>query len=68
MLFRSVNHTRVVSIKDRFEDLIQRYGIPLGLLDKIKITENQALDLEKLLCDTLEVDLNACDFDSGRLV
>ncbi len=65
---KRVNHTRVVSIKDRFEDLIQRYGIPLGLLDKIKITENQALDLEKLLCDTLEVDLNACDFDSGRLV
>ena len=65
---KRVNHNQVVSIKDRFEDLVKRYGIPLGLRDKIKITENQALNLEKLLSDTLGVDLNECDFDSGRLV
>ena len=65
---KRVNHNRTVSIEERFEDLIKRYGIPLGLQDNILVTKNQALALEKLLNDTLEVDLNACDFDSGRLV
>lgn len=65
---KRVNHNELVSIEDRFRDLIVRYGIPLHLQDHIKATEAQAVELEKLLCDILEVDLNACDFDSGRLV
>jgi len=65
---KRVNHNLLVSIEERFEDLIVRYGIPLDLLDRINETKRQALELEQLLCDTLEVDLNACDFDSGRLV
>jgi len=65
---KRVNHTELVSVRKRFEELIVRYGIPLGLREKIEAMENQTLALEKLLCDTLEVDLNECDFDSGRLV
>jgi putative nucleotidyltransferase with HDIG domain len=65
---KRVNHNRLVSIEKRFDDLIVRYGIPLNLQDTINETKEQALELEQLLCDTLEVDLNACDFDSGRLV
>lgn len=65
---KRVNHNRLVSIEERFEDLIKRYGIPLGIQDGIIATKNQALCLEKLLNDTLKVDLNACDFDSGRMV
>ena len=65
---KRVNHNRLVSVEDRFKDLIVRYGIPLNLQDSINETRRQALELEQLLCDTLEVDLNACDFDSGRLV
>jgi putative nucleotidyltransferase with HDIG domain len=65
---KRVNHNRTVPIEERFEDLIKRYGIPLGLQENILTTKNQALTLEKLLNDTLKVDLNACDFDSGRLV
>ncbi|MBI9081542.1 MAG: HDIG domain-containing protein [Pseudodesulfovibrio sp.] len=65
---KRVNHDQLVSIRKRFEDLVVRYGIPLGLQDKIRAAENQTLALEKLLSDTLEVDLNECDFDSGRLV
>ncbi|WP_207264416.1 phosphohydrolase [Desulfovibrio sp. Huiquan2017] len=65
---KRVNHNRLVSIEDRFRDLIIRYGIPLNLQDRINETKRQALELEQLLCDTLKVNLNACDFDSGRLV
>jgi len=65
---KRVNHNTLVSIDERFEDLIKRYGIPLGLQDRIMVTKTQALDLEQLLTDTLGVDLNACDFNSGRLV
>lgn len=65
---KRVNHDRVVSIDARFEDLVKRYSVPRGLQDKILITKNQALDLEQLINDTLGVDLNACNFDSGRLV
>ncbi|WP_319582202.1 HD domain-containing protein [uncultured Pseudodesulfovibrio sp.] len=65
---KRVNHNRLVSVEDRFKDLIVRYGIPLKLQDSINETKRQALELEQLLCDTLEVDLNACDFNSGRLV
>jgi hypothetical protein len=65
---KRVNHNRLVSIENRFKDLIVRYGIPMNLQDSINETKRQALELEQLLCDTLKVDLNACDFDSGRLV
>lgn len=65
---KRVNHNKIVSIKDRFADLIIRYGIPMNLQHKIKATESQALVLEQLLSDTLEVDLNECDFNCGRLV
>ncbi|AMK13017.1 phosphohydrolase [Pseudodesulfovibrio indicus] len=65
---KRVNHNELVSIRERFQDLIKRYGIPMNLQDRINATENQALQLEELLSQTLEVDLNACDFDSGRLV
>lgn len=65
---KRVNHSELVSIKERFADLIKRYGIPLGLQDRIKATEEQALDLEHILSDTLKVDLDGCTFDSGRLV
>jgi putative nucleotidyltransferase with HDIG domain len=65
---KRISHTKLVSLEQRFKDLVIRYGIPLGLQDKIKATENQAMALEKLLCNTLEVDLNECDFDSWRMV
>lgn len=65
---KRVNHNELVTIGERFRDLIKRYGIPMNLLDRINNTKMQALQLEELLSETLEVDLNACDFDSGRLV
>ncbi|BCS90223.1 HDIG domain-containing metalloprotein [Pseudodesulfovibrio sediminis] len=65
---KRVNHTTLVTIHERFQDLIVRYGIPDHYQDRIRKTELQALNLEAMLCNTLKVDLNACDFDSGRMV
>jgi hypothetical protein len=65
---KRVRHDGLVSIDSRFKDLIERYGVNDYVRGRIEITRTQALKLEALLCDTLEVDLNACDFDSGRLV
>jgi putative nucleotidyltransferase with HDIG domain len=65
---KRVRHDALVSIESRFRDLDDRYGVTESIRGRIETTRAQAVELETLLCDTLEVDLNACDFDSGRLV
>lgn len=65
---KRVRHDSLVPIRTRFQDLIKRYGTNDYIKERIELTEAQALELEEHLCNTLEVDLNACDFDSGRLV
>ncbi|WP_419787461.1 HDIG domain-containing metalloprotein [Pseudodesulfovibrio sp.] len=65
---KRVRHDKVVSIESRFDDLIVRYGINDYVRKRIEITRGQALELEACLEKALKVDLNACDFDSGRLV
>jgi putative nucleotidyltransferase with HDIG domain len=65
---KRVRHDTLVSIESRFVDLNDRYGATDFIRERIECTRAQAMELETLLCDTLEVDLNACDFDSGRLV
>lgn len=65
---KRVRHDSVVTIESRFDDLIKRYGVNDYIRQRIEVTKAQSLDLESKLADILEVDLNACDFDSGRLV
>jgi len=65
---KRVRHDTLVSIESRFRDLDDRYGVSEPIRQRIEITRVQAVELEARLCDTLEVDLNACDFDCGRLV
>ncbi|MFH1913424.1 MAG: phosphohydrolase [Pseudomonadota bacterium] len=65
---KRVRHDTLVSIESRFRDLDDRYGVTEAIRQRIEMTRAQAVELEALLCDTLEVDLNACDFDCGRLV
>lgn len=65
---KRVRHNSIVTIESRFQDLVKRYGVNDYIRKRIEITRAQAVELENLLSDTLEVDLNACDFDSGRLV
>ncbi|MEF2229730.1 MAG: HD domain-containing protein [Pseudodesulfovibrio sp.] len=65
---KRVRHDQVVSIHSRFDDLLERYGTNDYVRGRIELTKAQALELEACLEKALEVDLNACDFDSGRLV
>jgi hypothetical protein len=65
---KRIRHDKLVPIRSRFKDLIERYGTNDYIRERIELTQAQALDLEDRLEKTLEVDLNACDFDSGRLV
>jgi len=65
---KRVRHNSIVTIESRFKDLVERYGVNDYIRKRIEITRAQAVELENLLGETIEVDLNACDFDSGRLV
>lgn len=65
---KRVRHDNIVTIESRFEDLISRYGVNDYIRRRIEITKAQALELENALSDILEVNLNECDFNSGRLV
>lgn len=65
---KRVRHDGLVTIESRFTDLFKRYATSDYIRGRIEITRQQAVDLENLLSTTLEVDLNASDFDSGRLV
>ena len=63
-----VRHDRVVPQAERFEDLIERYVITPDIRARFNITRAQGELIEKHLSEALKVDLNACSFDSGRLV
>ncbi len=65
---KRIRHDTVVSIKSRFKDLATRYGTNEHIRSRIEITKTQALELEKLMGETIGVNLNECDFNSGRLV
>jgi len=65
---KRVRHDNIVPIESRFEDLVKRYGVNDYIRQRIEATKAQSLALEKMLGDIIEVDLNECDFDSGRLV
>jgi len=65
---KRVRHNNIVTIESRFMDLIKRYGVNDYIRSRIEITRSQAVKLENLMSDTIEVDLNECTFDSGRLV
>ena len=63
-----VSHDRIVPIESRFDDLLARYGSTPEICDRIHTTNRQAKDIEDAFGQLLEIDLNAHDFDSGRLV
>jgi putative nucleotidyltransferase with HDIG domain len=65
---KRVRHTEIVSIEDRFSDLIVRYGHIAQSRENIRANLEQTVELERLLGQHLKVDLHACAFDRGRLV
>lgn len=65
---KRVMHDTLTTLEKRFGDLKVRYGKTEKIVQRIQQTYEQALVLEERLGKLIGVDLNACSFDSGRLV
>lgn len=65
---KRVAHDHIVPIEQRFGDLVERYGKTPEIRDRIHSTNRQAKAIEDAFARLLEKDINAHDFDSGRLV
>ncbi len=65
---KRIMHDQCVSLKTRYEDLLQRYGTNKQHRKNIRLSYEQGCSIEKALSKLLECDLNAYTFDSGRLV
>ncbi len=65
---KRVRHDEIVTIDERFEDLMRRYGHTELSRMFIKASREQGLDLEAALSKRLGVNLNEYSFNSRRLV
>ncbi len=65
---KRVMHDTCVTLQERYEDLLKRYGITEEHRLSIGMSYQQGQDIESALNVQLECDLNAYTFDSGRLV
>lgn len=65
---KRVKHDKIVSLADRFEDLLTRYGKTEEICEHIRGSFAQAQAIEKALENLLGMALHESSFDSGRLV
>jgi putative nucleotidyltransferase with HDIG domain len=65
---KRVVHDRIVSLRDRFEDIISRYALSFERMQKIYRSHARVRALEKLFTQSLEVDVNAYPFDRRGMV
>lgn len=65
---KRVRHDQCVTLKERFDDLITRYGRTEAARQGIRQSCQQARQIEAALSRQLQWDLNEYSFDSGRLV
>ncbi|GAB6176367.1 HDIG domain-containing protein [Desulfobaculum senezii] len=65
---KRVRHDAIVPLGVRFADILERYGKSEMARSRIERSMQQTMAIEKSLNEHLEVNLNACTFDSGRLV
>ncbi len=65
---KRVMHDQIVTLQERFSDLLNRYGSTRIRVDMMQNSFTQALEIQRLLNSMLEVDLDAYPFDSRRLV
>ena len=65
---KRVKHDGIVSLEERFADLLDRYGKTERSRNFMAHAYLQAREIETKLSELLEVRLNEYSFDSGRLV
>ena len=65
---KRIKHDRCVPLKDRFEDLLVRYGHTEFSRASIRESYNQGQTIERALSAQLGLELHAYTLDSGRLV
>ncbi len=65
---KRVKHHMVVSLKERMQYILQRYGKSYERMQRILYSFNQAHMLEKKLSKIMEVNLDAYTFDSRGMV
>ena len=65
---KRVKHDQCVTLEERFEDLLVRYGISESSKASIRESYHQGQLLERALGAQLRLDLHAYTLDSGRLV
>lgn len=65
---KRVAHDHIVSLDERFQDLLDRYGKTPLIRERIAATHEQAVDIERLFSQTLKVDLREDTFDRGWMV
>lgn len=52
-------HDRIVSLVQRVEDLIQRYGTTEEIKNRIRLNESMVFAIEKKIADSMTVDLDS---------
>lgn len=65
---KRVKHGNIVSLEERFEDLIKRYGVNETARRNIALSHEQGLIVEKALSKRLGVAVDEYTFDCRRLV
>lgn len=65
---KRVRHENIVSLAERYSDLMDRYGKTERSRQYITLSLEQAADIERVFTARLEIDFNAYSFGSGRLV
>ncbi len=65
---KRIQHERCVSLKQRYEDLLERYGKTAHSRAGIQLSYEQGMELEQALSVALQWDLHAYTLDCGRLV
>ncbi|MFZ2400030.1 MAG: hypothetical protein WAW31_15330, partial [Smithella sp.] len=56
---KRVMHDRIVSLVQRVEDLIQRYGTTEEIKNRIRLNESVVFAIEKKIADSMTVDLDS---------
>lgn len=62
---KRVQHDCVVSLEERFEDLLERYGATQRIRDNIHITMEQARNVEKAFSQSFKVNIDEYTLDCG---